>query len=196
MSAFRRLTPALSAVSSLYASGLPQMFPGLAHVPDRTCHGRAVPALSPFNCTVTSLARLSVLGTIVAKPITFDFASRIVAEYSRCRSGRPNSAEDPANDTNTASTIRDPLILLSQVLLFTGISQRAFRFCRIGWHGPFVQYARAGYTGIVAPGTFDLQKARIVTKNAYSVLAALKHAQEGAQTVFTTCHSNSAEETW
>ena len=36
-----------------------------------------------------------------------------------------------------------------------------------------------GYTGIIAPDNFDMQKARIVTKNAYTVLAALKSAQEG-----------------
>lgn len=36
-----------------------------------------------------------------------------------------------------------------------------------------------GYTGIIAPESFDVEKARIVIKNAYSVLAALKNAQEG-----------------
>lgn len=36
-----------------------------------------------------------------------------------------------------------------------------------------------GYTGIATPEKFDITTARIVTKNAYSVLAALKNAQEG-----------------
>ena len=36
-----------------------------------------------------------------------------------------------------------------------------------------------GYTGIIAPEHFDMQKARIVTKNANAVLAALKSVQEG-----------------
>lgn len=36
-----------------------------------------------------------------------------------------------------------------------------------------------GFTGIAAPENFDIKAARIVIKNAYSVLAALKNAQEG-----------------
>ena len=36
-----------------------------------------------------------------------------------------------------------------------------------------------GFTGIRAPANFDMQQVRIVTRNANSVLAAIKNAQEG-----------------
>ena len=37
-----------------------------------------------------------------------------------------------------------------------------------------------GFIGIVAPDSFDMVRARVVTKNAYAVLSALRNAAEGA----------------